>query len=30
MFVAELPKAGATQKVQKALLRQWFEAGAAG
>jgi fatty-acyl-CoA synthase len=28
MFVDELPKAGATQKVQKALLRQWFEAGA--
>jgi acyl-CoA synthetase (AMP-forming)/AMP-acid ligase II len=26
MFVDELPKAGATQKVQKALLRQWFEA----
>ena len=29
MFVDELPKAGATQKVQKALLRQWFEADAA-
>jgi fatty-acyl-CoA synthase len=29
MFVAELPKAGATQKVQKALLRQRFEASGA-
>jgi hypothetical protein len=25
MFVEELPKAGATQKVQKSLVRQRFE-----
>jgi acyl-CoA synthetase (AMP-forming)/AMP-acid ligase II len=30
MFVDELPKAGATQKVQKSLLRERFEAGPPG